>query len=236
MVSPAHFSEYQIRNSGVDSVIVCWPECPVSPYLIQTLAAQLQSKLSWIQEVLVAELSLQIRYNPLLMLYADVKRHIKQSIDELEFADAPSDLQTKIRIPVCYHPSLAPDIERIQTQCSVDLEQLIQLHSRAEYMVSMIGFAPGFGYLRGLPKQLQVPRLKSPRVSVPRGSVAIAEHYSAIYPQTSPGGWSLIGKTPVTLFDVYRTPPCLLSVGARVKFDAIELDEFSEMARELSES
>lgn len=128
------------------------------------------------------------------------------------------------------------DLERVLQQCALSEDAFKQLHSRTGYAVAMIGFAPGFGYLQGLPEELQIPRLKSPRVSVPKGSVAIADRYSAVYPQTSPGGWSLVGKTPISLFNPAADPPCLLSVGATVKFDVIELDEYKAMEQELKVS
>jgi inhibitor of KinA len=224
---------YQLRNNGLDAILISWSEEQINTDLLMAIAQHLQHTLPWIMDLTVSEKAIQLRYNVLHRLFSDAKKDAQQALAGFDRHLYKVQKAKKIRIPVCYHPSLAPDLESVMQQCNVNEHTLSQLHSRAEYRVSMMGFAPGFGYLKGLPDELQLPRLKSPRVSVPKGSVAIAEQYSAVYPQTSPGGWSLIGKTPIRLFDTALNPPCLLSVGATVKFDVIELDEFKAMEQEL---
>jgi KipI family sensor histidine kinase inhibitor len=110
------------------------------------------------------------------------------------------------------------DLGEIADATGLSVETVIGLHSSAEYRVAFCGFAPGFGYLTGLPLELHLPRRASPRTRVPAGSVAIAAEYSAVYPRSSPGGWHLIGRTDAVLFDVERHPPALLAPGTTVRF------------------
>ena len=107
-------------------------------------------------------------------------------------------------------------------------EEVIRLHSSRPYLIYMIGFMPGFPYLGDLPERLITPRLKTPRVSVPAGSVAIAQKQTGIYPVESPGGWQIIGRTPVKLFDPEKDPPVLLTMGDRVQFHPIDEKEFEQ--------
>ncbi|MEY4401653.1 MAG: hypothetical protein RL072_1518 [Actinomycetota bacterium] len=120
-----------------------------------------------------------------------------------------------VELPVRYDGA---DLTDVAETCSLSVERLIALHSNAEYEVSFCGFAPGFAYLVGLPRELHLPRRASPRTRVPAGSVAIAARYSAVYPRESPGGWHLLGTTTATLWDIAREQPALLQPGTRVRF------------------
>ena len=131
-----------------------------------------------------------------------------------------------VTIPVCYDLSLAPDLEEIAHRHGLTVEDVVEVHSSAEYRVQMIGFTPGFPYLAGLPATLATPRRASPRLEVLKGSVAIGGVQTGIYPQTSPGGWNIVGRTPVELFLPHQDPPTLLQPGDRVRFDPISLAEF----------
>jgi inhibitor of KinA len=135
-----------------------------------------------------------------------------------------------IEIPVCYHPDFGFDLSDIASQTRRSIEEIVDLHSRAEYLVSCVGFTPGFPYLSGLPNELVVPRRSSPRKDVPAGSVAIGGKQSGIYPLNSPGGWNIIGRTPESIFDPAKNPPAVLRAGDRVRFRAIGLEEFEAFA------
>lgn len=135
-----------------------------------------------------------------------------------------------IDIPVCYDSEMAPDLVQAASELGLGIEELIQRHCAADYSVAMIGFAPGFPYLLGLPESLALPRLATPRTRVPAGSVAIGGNQAGIYPRESPGGWRLLGRTPLLLFDPARTAPSLLAPGDRVRFQRIDLAEFERMA------
>ena len=120
-----------------------------------------------------------------------------------------------VEIPVVYDGA---DLEAVAQLAGLSAEEVVERHTAAEYAVAFIGFAPGFAYLIGGDERLAVPRLPKPRERVPAGSVAIAGPYSAIYPRDSPGGWRLLGRTSLTLFDPQRTSPALLASGDRVRF------------------
>ena len=132
-------------------------------------------------------------------------------------------------IPVCYHPSLGPDLAAVATHCQLSEDELVRRHSCAKYHVYFLGFLPGFAYLGGLDPRLHTPRKSQPRTMVPSGSVGIGGEQTGIYPMSSPGGWQLIGQTPLNLFDLSRSAPCLLQAGDTVQFCAIDLPEFERI-------
>ena len=135
-----------------------------------------------------------------------------------------------IEIPVCYGDEYGPDLEGVATKTRLSAETVIARHTAAEYSVAMLGFAPGFPYLLGLDATLHVPRRVDPRTRVPAGSVAIGGAQTGIYPRELPGGWNLIGRTPLVLFNPKDEPPALLAPGDRVRFRAIDGDEFVQLA------
>jgi len=136
-----------------------------------------------------------------------------------------------VEIPVCYGDEFGPDLTDVARHGGLEPEQVIARHAQADYRVAMLGFAPGFPYLLGLDPALQVPRRANPRTRVPRGSVAIGGSQTGIYPAELPGGWQLIGRTPLALFDAAGPSPCLLAPGDRVRLRAIGRDEFDALAR-----
>jgi inhibitor of KinA len=135
-----------------------------------------------------------------------------------------------VRIPVCYCPQCGPDLQETAALGGISVQEAVRLHASAAYTVSCIGFLPGFPYLTGLSEALHVPRLKTPRKAVPPGSVGIANGQTGIYPQRSPGGWRLIGRTPLQLFRPEARPPSLLAVGDQVSFHPISHEEFERGA------
>jgi inhibitor of KinA len=134
-----------------------------------------------------------------------------------------------IEIPICYDPEFALDLDHVADHARISPKEVVALHSTAHYLVNCLGFTPGFPYLTGLPKKLTIPRGATPRKEIPAGSVAIGGTQTGIYPQVSPGGWNVIGRTPLRLFDVQKDPPVLLRVGNRVRFRAITREEFEAL-------
>jgi len=134
-------------------------------------------------------------------------------------AEVPGRL---VRIPVVYGGEYGPDLMRLSRQVGLSPEEITKLHSSVEYRVTAIGFLPGFPYLEPLPRQLSVPRLETPRPKVSRGSVGIAQGLTGIYPCDAPGGWWIIGRTDVPLFDVHSDPPAALAPGDRIRFVPVE--------------
>ncbi|MFI4855268.1 MAG: 5-oxoprolinase subunit PxpB [Phycisphaerales bacterium JB065] len=136
-------------------------------------------------------------------------------------------------IEVCYEGVFAPDLGVLAERAGMSVERVIELHSSAEYRVEVIGFSPGFGYLSGLAPELHAARLDSPRTRVPAGSVGIAGEHTGVYPQATPGGWNLIGRTPRVMFDGTREEAALLAVGDVVRFVPIDAARFEELEREV---
>jgi inhibitor of KinA len=130
-------------------------------------------------------------------------------------------------VPVCYGGEWGPDLETIGRAHGLSADEVVSVHSGAEYLVSAVGFTPGFPYLSGLPERLHTPRRETPRTRVPAGSVAIGGAQTGIYPFETPGGWNLIGRTPWRLFNPHARPPTLLQVGDRVRFRPITSGEYA---------
>jgi inhibitor of KinA len=136
-----------------------------------------------------------------------------------------------VEIPVCYDPEFALDMDDVAKGANISPDEVIHLHSTGQYRVACIGFVPGFPFLAGLPKELATPRRDVPRKQIPPGSVGIGGAQTGIYPLRSPGGWNLIGRTPLRLFDPKKNPPTLLRAGERVRFRTITRDEFESLRR-----
>lgn len=170
--------------------------------------------------------TLLLRYNvledDLASLVADITDALAR-LPEVETSAAKGDV---VEIPVYYDPSTGPDLDAVAARAGLSREQVIQKHSAEEYYVFAIGFAPGFAYLGEVPAELATPRLATPRARVPAGTLGIADTQTAIYPLQSPGGWNLIGRTPLTLFDPGRGQPSLLQAGQRVRFRPIGREEY----------
>lgn len=172
--------------------------------------------------------SLTVHYECGRLTWPEAEKWIADSLRSV-----PAMLETtrrKLEIPVCYDPEFALDLSTVADAHDLNSDDVIRLHSNANYVVQMIGFCPGFPYLAGLPSQLHTPRRASPRMQVPAGSVAIGGEQTGIYPCISPGGWNVIGRTPVPLFDPQRDPPCLLRPGDAVRFVPIDRQQFDDYA------
>ncbi len=158
------------------------------------------------------------------------ERAVRRSIDAARQADGDRQVDV-VSIPVCYEPPHAPDAAAVAQTHGIDVPTMIRLHTQPLYTVQFIGFSPGFAYLEGLPAQLATPRLASPRPRVPAGSVGIAGDRTGVYPSAKPGGWRLIGRTPLVMFDAARPRPSLLVAGDRVRFVAIDAAQFDALSQ-----
>jgi KipI family sensor histidine kinase inhibitor len=132
-------------------------------------------------------------------------------------------------IPICYGGEFGPDLRDVALAAKLSPEETVAAHAGAEFSVGFLGFMPGFAYLSGLPAKLAVPRLAAPRRSVPAGSVGIAGPQTGVYPVSSPGGWRLIGRTPLVMFDPAREPMSLLALGDLVRFKPISVEEYEAL-------
>ena len=160
---------------------------------------------------------------------APYDRMVKQLEALLANASAPDVSEARlVEIPVCYGGAFGPDIEDVARRHELEPEDVIRIHTSGDYLVYMVGFMPGFAYLGGLSPRIATPRRPSPRTAVPAGTVGIGGDQTGVYPLVSPGGWNLIGKTPLRIFDIQRAEPTLLAAGDRVRFRQISLSEFSD--------
>ncbi|WP_306812826.1 5-oxoprolinase subunit PxpB [Paenibacillus soyae] len=147
-------------------------------------------------------------------------------IDAVTESDSEMKNVRTVAIPVCYGGEYGPDLEEVAAICGRSAAEVVRLHSDADYLVYMIGFAPGFPYLGGMPEEIAAPRRGTPRAVIPAGSVGIAGGQTGVYPLATPGGWQLIGRTPIKLFRPDADAPSFLQAGDRVRFFPITEEEF----------
>jgi len=177
-------------------------------------------------EIVATFRSLSVNYDSLLT----TGRELEQAITALaKRSDASSRIRKLWDIPVCYDPPYAPDIAEIAKTIGLTVAEVAALHAGTQYHVYMIGFVPGYPYMGDLPAKLRLPRRLDPRTRVPPGSLAIATSMTAVYPYESPGGWHLIGTSPVRFFDPDSAKAALLGPGDGVKFRPVTADEFSRI-------
>ncbi len=160
-------------------------------------------------------------------VYQYMEQYLTNALQQLDLLALPSSRE--LRIPVCYHQSLAPDLLELCQEKQMDLDEFVTIHTAIPYRVYMIGFLPGFAYMGSLDERIVAPRKQTPRTHVEAGSVGIAGVQTGIYPFASPGGWQLIGQTPLTLFKANVQHPSLFQPGDLVQFEAISIDQFYQL-------
>jgi KipI family sensor histidine kinase inhibitor len=173
--------------------------------------------------------SLLIKFDALGMAHDELEAMLRRYLNRLDEVKLPEP--RRVEIPVCYGGELGPDLAEICKLRGMTEAQAIELHSSVEYLVYFLGFVPGFAYLGDLPKELLTPRLASPRKRVPAGSVGIAGNQTGVYPFATPGGWRLLGRTPLKMFRAENGGLSLLSIGDRVRFTPISRERFAELER-----
>ncbi|WP_010531691.1 5-oxoprolinase subunit PxpB [Lentibacillus jeotgali] len=175
--------------------------------------------------------SVTVYYSPYHMSYETIRNML------LELASGDmllgEDTKMLVKIPVFYGGSAGPDLEKVAKKSGLSVNEVIEKHSGVDYLIYMIGFLPGFPYLGGLPKELATPRLDNPRSSVPAGSVGIAGSQTGAYPLASPGGWNLIGQTPVKLFDPDRDAPFLYQAGDKIRFVPVSESDYRTIEKQV---
>jgi KipI family sensor histidine kinase inhibitor len=168
--------------------------------------------------------SILIDFDPLELGHRDLERAAIELYAQA--ASAPLPVPRTVEIPVCYGGEYGPDLEDVAAIGGRSPAEVVAIHSGADYLVCFLGFSPGFPYLSGMPESIWAPRLATPRSRVPAGSVAIGGRQTGVYPLASPGGWRLIGRTPLCLFEPSSDPPVLLRMGDHVKFVPISKGDF----------
>ena len=175
--------------------------------------------------------SLLVYCDPLRVSLAELQREIAGL--ERHLGETPLPPPKVAEIPTCYGGWLGPDLEFVASHCKLTSDEVVRIHTSADYLVYMMGFTPGFTYLGGMSERIATPRLKTPRTLIPAGSVGIAQQQTGIYPVDSPGGWQLIGRTPVRLFDPQRDPPVVVEAGDYVRFAAIDRGAYDDIERQV---
>jgi inhibitor of KinA len=193
--------------------------------VIRLLRALQKEPPSWVVNLQPAYCSLLISYDPCAVEQAEVESLVRKFEQRAEHTEVPQP--RRIDIPVCYGGEFGPDLTEVAALHGLTPERIIELHISQIYHAYFLGFAPGFAYLGDLPEKLATPRLATPRKTVTPGSVAIAGKQTAIYPLATPGGWRLLGRTPLEVFRTDRSPMGLISVGDEVRFFPISAAEFT---------
>ncbi len=196
---------------------------------VQALYAGLEArKIRGISEIVPTYRSVTVQYDPLVLSYRKVARIIKKTAENA--GDRKKAERFVYEIPVCYGDAYGPDLSVVAEHAGLTEEEVVKRHSERTYRIYMLGFLPGFPYLGGLDESLQTPRLQTPRLKIPAGSVGIAGMQTGIYPMESPGGWQLIGRTPVPVYDPEKTPPVFYRAGDHLKFVPVTEAEFERIA------
>ncbi len=226
---------YSFCVAGVDSVMLYFGEGisqSVAKRVRQSFNALKNAELLHVIEIVPSYTSIMVSYDFMAVSYEEICEEIDRV---LSLKDGLSnDFESSVvTIPVYYGVEVGLDLEELCEMKSMSLDEIVSLHVGREYFVYAIGFSPGFPYMGEVDELLATPRLANPRAKVPKGSVGIAQKQTAIYPQLSPGGWRILGRTPLEMFDASRDGFSYLKVGDRVKFKPINRDEFLELGGEL---
>ena len=171
--------------------------------------------------------SILVYYDPIRIGHSGLEARIRAL--ELHLAGEVAEVPRVVEIPTVYGGGYGPDLEHVASHCGLSTDDVIKLHSGTDYLIYMMGFTPGFTYLGGMSEKIATPRLQTPRGVVPAGSVGIADGQTGVYPTESPGGWQLIGRTPLELFDPGRDPPVAVDVGDYVRFVPVTESEYLDI-------
>jgi KipI family sensor histidine kinase inhibitor len=189
--------------------------------------ALIQENIEGVVEVIPSYCHLNVIYNGEAYYYEEILDKlykVKESFSDINIPEAKI-----INIPVLYGEEYGPDIENVASHNNLSVQEVIDIHSSGKYLIYMLGFTPGFPYLGGMDEKISTPRLKEPREKIWAGSVGIAGNQTGIYPIESPGGWQIIGRTPIKLFDINRKPEILLQAGDYISFYPISKEEFDKL-------
>ena len=192
------------------------------------------AEIEGVEELVPTYRSLLVQYDLHQAAYEDVAARL---VELTKIAEGPADTADSgsviVHIPMAYGGEYGPDLEDVAEHNGLSAQGVIDIHSGTGYRVFMLGFAPGFPYLGGMDERIACPRLQTPRVRVPAGSVGIAESQTGVYPNDSPGGWRIIGRTPVKLFDPGADPPAAILPGSKVVFDPVSEPEYQSIVDEV---
>lgn len=220
-------SNFRIIPSGDTAVVVEFGDQidrELSRDVLRSTAALRNAEIRGVVEIVPTFRSLLVHYNPLVTTATELTEQLLPVLKE------EGEFETQARcwhLPVCYEGEWAPDLDDVARRTEMTTQDVIKAHTQNTYHVYMVGFLPGYPYMGDLPERLRLPRRETPRVRVPAGSVAIATAMTAVYPIESPGGWHLIGATPVPMFDENTLPPALFTAGDQVVFFNVNTKELA---------
>ncbi len=229
-------NRYKLKYTPLGSIAILieWPQ-EINKDILKNINL-FRSKIAldlaeYVLDTVPAYSSLTIFFDTTKIKYSSMVKKIKEIY---EIKDQQLSTPCKLwKIPVCYDKKFGIDLDLLVKSKKISVEKLIQLHSEAIYDVHFIGFLPGFLYLGGLPETLHFKRRSKPRPKIEKGAIGIAGGQTGIYPKESPGGWNIIGNSPLNFFDVNKSPPCFAKAGDKLKFISIDAKEYKDITKQV---
>ena len=197
----------------------------INRHIRQTIERIKELQLDGIIELVPTYCALLVEYDAMLYSYSEICNIVEPTLEE-GMANTTNELVTVVEVPTVYGGEFGPDLSFVASHNHLSEDEVISIHSGTDYLVYMLGFIPGFTYLGGMDLRIATPRLSSPRTLIPAGSVGIAGEQTGTYPSDSPGGWQIIGRTPVTMYDMSKAQAALLKAGDYVRYVPIDESEF----------
>lgn len=197
----------------------------INRHIRQTIERIKELQLDGIIELVPTYCALLVEYDAMLYSYSEICKIIEPTLEE-GMTNTTNELVTVVEVPTVYGGEFGPDLSFVASHNHLSEDEVISIHSGTDYLVYMLGFIPGFTYLGGMDPRIATPRLSSPRTLIPAGSVGIAGEQTGTYPSDSPGGWQIIGRTPVTMYDMSKAQAALLKAGDYVRYVPIDESEF----------
>lgn len=197
----------------------------INRHIRQTIERIKELQLEGIIELVPTYCALLVEYDAMLYFYSEICNIIEPTLEE-GMTNTTNELVTVVEVPTVYGGEFGPDLSFVASHNHLSEDEVISIHSGTDYLVYMLGFIPGFTYLGGMDSRIATPRLSSPRTLIPAGSVGIAGEQTGTYPSDSPGGWQIIGRTPVTMYDMSKAQAALLKAGDYVRYVPIDESEF----------
>ena len=197
----------------------------INRHIRQTIERIKELQLEGIIELVPTYCALLVEYDAMLYSYSEICNIIEPTLEE-GMTNTTNELVTVVEVPTVYGGEFGPDLRFVASHNHLSEDEVISIHSGTDYLVYMLGFIPGFTYLGGMDPRIATPRLSSPRTLIPAGSVGIAGEQTGTYPSDSPGGWQIIGRTPVTMYDMSKAQVALLNAGDYVRYVPIDESEF----------
>ena len=225
----------RILTVGDSSVLVEFGK-EISPEINARIATMVKlvkvQQIEGIVDMIPSFCALLINYDSRVITYAKLKKRLA---DVLKIDAKAENVASQVfEIPVCYGGQYGPDMTNLKEHAGLSEEEIIAIHSGSDYLIYMLGFLPGFPYLGGLDERIHIPRLASPRIKIPAGSVGIGGAQTGIYPLDSPGGWQLLGQTPVKTYDPERETPILFEAGDYIRFVPVSEVEYLEIEKQVN--